>query len=340
MVRRCSAARPRHEALLLLLWTTTTAALAQEPPPPATPAPTATTPTTPTTPTEPATETPPETPPAAPPPETPEQQFKRGQGFFEYRDCPGTIAAIAELAVPGQLSDEKDQLEVHRMLGICHALVDTPEHKREAAREFSSLLSIDPDFQLDPFEVPPHVVEVFETQKTAMKARLDEIRRARAKEDNFDDGGVLVERTTEVRVTPLPIVFVPFGLAQIGNGELGKGVAFGALQGVGLVVNVVGYWGTVIIGAKENVEDGFTADEVALFQGFYGAMCVGLGTLVVGYVLSVGDAWWNREDELVLAEKQTKRPLTSSELKKLKRIERAPDPEPTTTTTPPPTLPE
>lgn len=239
--------------------------------------------------------------------------------------------------MPGLLADEREQLEVHRMLGICHALVDTADNKREAAREFSSLLSIDPDFQLDPFEVPPNVVEIFEAQKTAMKARLDEIRKARAKEDDFD-GGILVERTTQVRTTPFPVVFVPFGLGQLANGDLGKGAAFGVLQGVGLIANVVGYWGSVAVQASEKDGSGYTADEANLETAFIATELVGLGLMVVGYVGSVGDAWWNREEQAVLAEKQTKRPLTSSELKKLRRIERAVDPAPEAETpeTPPP----
>ncbi len=272
----------------------------------------------------------PETTTTAPlPEESADQKFKRGKGYFEYRDCPGTIAAVSELAVPGQLSDEKDQLEVHRMLGICHALVDSPDHKREAAREFSSLLSIDPDFQLDPFEVPPHVVEVFETQKTAMKARLDEIRRARANEDNFADGGVLVERTTEVRVTPFSNVFLPFGLAQLSNGDLVKAGIFGGVQGVALAVDLVGFVGVTVLQAQTDGGFVVTPEQKAAFDVFWGAQAVGVAVLGIAYIGGVSDAWYNREEQAVLAEKQTKRPLTSSELKKLKRIERAPDPETT-----------
>ena len=253
-------------------------------------------------------------------------RFKKGKNLFEYRDCVGTISALAELAIPGQLNDEREQAEVHRMLGVCHGLVDTPENKREAAREFSSLLSIDPDFQLDPFEVPPPVIELFETQKQAMKIRLDEIRKARARatEDNFDDGGVLVERTTSVRVTPLPVAFVPFGLAQVANGEIVKGSVFGAIQGVGLMLNVVGFWGSLAI--QNGLGDGFTQAEVDLEASLWLGHLVGLGLLTVGYGVSVTDALWNREDQLILAEKQTKRALTAAEVRKLKRIQRAPEP--------------
>ena len=71
-------------------------------PPPTTTTTTATATTTPTTTEAPA---------------SPEQRFARGKRSFEYRDCPATIALLDELAIPGQLDDEAQQLDVHRMLG-------------------------------------------------------------------------------------------------------------------------------------------------------------------------------------------------------------------------------
>jgi len=254
----------------------------------------------------------------------PDQRFKRGRSLFEYRDCPGAIAVLSELAVPGQLDDEREQLEVHRMLGVCFALLD---QRREAAREFSSLLSIDPDHELDPFEVPPPVVDIFDAQKAAMKIRLAEIRRARerAREDGLgDEGGVLVERVTTVQSTPWASLFLPFGLAQLAQGEPVKAAVLGAAQGVGLLVNVVGFWGSLAV--QQGAKDGFSADEASIENPLWYAHLVGLGVLGVSYGVGVADALWNREDQAVLADKQTKRPLTSAELKKLRRIERAPSP--------------
>jgi len=289
----------------------------------ATPAPTtATTTATTTTTPDPATE----------PPATPEQRFRRGKRSFEYRDCPAAIAALADLAVPGLLADEGEQLEVHRMLGICYALGD---QKREASREFSSLLSLDPDHQLDPFEVPPPVMELFETQKQMMKTRLDELRRARERQkDELVDGGVLVERVTTLKTTPLPAAFLPFGLAQWANGEPGKGAVFASVQGVGLFVNIVGYWGSIVV-QDQGPRDGYAQDEVDLENAFYFSHVAGLGVLLVGYGIGVADALWNREEQAVLASKATKRPLTPKELTNLRRIERAPDPPPEPVTPPP-----
>jgi hypothetical protein len=269
--------------------------------------------------------------PARDPTATPEQRFSLGRRSFEYRDCPAAIAALADLAVPGLLADEGAQLEVHRMLGICYALGD---QKREASREFSSMLSLDPDHQLDPFEVPPPVMELFETQKQMMKTRLDELRRARERQkDDLVDGGVLVERVTMLKTTPLPAAFLPFGLAQWANGEPAKGAVFASVQGVGLLVNVIGYWGSIVV-QDQGPRDGYAQDEVDLENVFYFSHVAGLGVLLVGYGIGVADALWNREEQALLASKATKRPLTPKELSNLRRIERAPDPPPEPVTPP------
>ena len=257
---------------------------------------------------------------------TPDQRYKSGLSLFAYRDCAGAIAVLADLAVPGQLDDEQDQLQVHRMLGICFALAD---QRRDAAREFSSLLSIDPDVELDPFEVPPPVVEIFDAQKAAMKVRLAEIRKARerAREDGVgDEGGVLVERVTTVRTTPWAASFLPFGLAQLANGEPVKAAVLGAAQGLGLLANVVGFWGSLAV--QQGYKDGYTPDEAVAENAFWYSQFVGAGLFAAGYGVAVADAFWNREDQAVLADKQTKRPLTPAEWKKLRRIERAPEPPP------------
>ncbi len=272
---------------------------------------------------------------------TPEERFRRGKRFFEYRDCPAAISTLIDLAVPGFLADATQQLEVHRMLGICYALAD---QRREASREFSSLLSLDPDHQLDPFEVPPPVLDIFEQQKTTMKASLDELRKARerAREDG-EDGAILVERVTTVRTTPWVTAFLPFGIAQGLNGDPTRGVVIGAAQAAGLLANIVGYWGSVaVVSQAQDRSVDYTQEQANLENAFWYTHLAGGGVFLVGYVVGVADALWNLESEAVTASKATKRPLTAAELKKLRRIERAPvvdEPSPPAPSTLPPSTP-
>jgi hypothetical protein len=271
---------------------------------------------------------------------TPEERFRRGKRYFEYRDCPAATATLIDLAVPGFLADAAQQLEVHRMLGICYALAD---QRREASREFSSLLSLDPDHQLDPFEVPPPVLDIFEAQKTTMKASLDELRKARerAREDG-EDGAVLVERVTTVRTTPWATAFLPFGIAQGLNGDGTKAVVIGTAQAAGLLANITGYWGSVVVVSQaQNGNVDYTQEQANLENAFWYTHLAGGGVFLVSYAVGVADALWNFEREAVTASKATRRPLTAAELRKLRRIERAPVNEeaPREAAAPPSTLP-
>ncbi|MBI1948259.1 MAG: hypothetical protein HYS27_21400 [Deltaproteobacteria bacterium] len=272
---------------------------------------------------------------------TPEQRYAKGKNLFEYGDCAGTLDQLGPLVVPGTLGDERQQLDVHRMLGICLALAGRPI---EAARELSSLLAIDPDYSLDPFLTPPVAVEIFEKQKASMRVQLEEIRRAReADKKDSVDGGVLVERVTTVRETPLAAAFLPFGLAQAANDDMVMAVVMGSLQGVSLAVAATGFYGdqiakTDLVWAASrggsssggNAARQAAVDEAELRQqAFWGVQWVGSMAFVLAYGVGVADALWNYEDRAVVERKQTRRPLTPAEIKAVRKIAPAP-PEPTT----------
>ncbi|MCC7071797.1 MAG: hypothetical protein IT383_10765 [Deltaproteobacteria bacterium] len=274
-------------------------------------------------------------PPSEAPPATPEQRYTRGKNLFEYGDCVGTLEQLAPLVVPGTLGDERQQLDVHRMLGICLALANKPI---EAARELSSLLAIDPDYTLDPFLTPPAAVEIFEKQKASMGAQLEEIRRAREaeKKDNLD-GGVLVERVTTVRETPLAAAFLPFGLAQAANDDVVMAIVLGGLQAATLGTAVVGFWGDQLARGDmlgiynrdpASPPPSITIGEAEANHHVYWAVQLG-GSMafVLAYGVGVADALWNYEDRAVIERKQTRRPLTAAEIKAVRKIAPAP-PEP------------
>ncbi len=288
-------------------------------------------------------ESPPEAPPAATPapaapppseapPATPEQRYAKGKSLFEYGDCAGTIDQLAPLVVPGTLGDERQQLDVHRMLGICLALANKPI---EAARELSSLLAIDPEYTLDPFLTPPVAVEIFEKQKASMRVQLEEIRRAREaeKKDNLD-GGVLVERVTTVRETPLAAAFLPFGLAQAANEDLVMAIVLGSVQAATLGAAVVGFWGDQV--ARGDIISIYKRDPAsppppisigeaeANHHVFWAVQLGGAMAFALAYGFGVADALWNYEDRAIVERKQTRRPLTAAEIKAVRKIAPAP----------------
>lgn len=259
----------------------------------------------------------------APAEPTPDQRYRRGKSLFEFGDCGPTTEMLAPLAVPGKLQDDRSQLDVHLMLGVCYVLA---AKELEASREFSSLLAIDPDFTLDPFLVPPPVIEVYDRQKAVMKEQLTEIRKAReaSKASGLDaSGGVLLERTTVVKDVPLAAAFMPFGLAQSANGENVKAVVVGSIQGAFFAANAGMYWaGLLTLRGRE--PNKLTEEELATYNALGYGHLVALVGFTAAYGYGVADALWNREDGEVVKKTQTRRALTPAEIKELKKIAPAP----------------
>jgi hypothetical protein len=233
-------------------------------------------------------------------------RYEQGKESFAQRDCVKTIEHLDDLAVPGQLPDEKAQQDVHRMLGICRA---TQGETRLAAREFASLLAIDPDAQLDAFEVPPDVVAQFDAQKAVMKQQLDAVRQLR---DNGTAAAetVAVETVIERRSIPTALALVPFGVPQWQAGSTTWAVVLGAAQGTFLLANVVGYWGSVTV--QRGRVDGVTRGEVIADNAFFWTHVAGLVGFVATYAVGVGQALSLPEAEPVVVSRK-QRPLRSDD---------------------------
>jgi hypothetical protein len=181
---------------------------------------------------------------AAPP------ELKRAKDRFEfgaYADAAGTLRQL--LAGSPQLTP-LEALDAYRMLGIAEYQLGD----RLAARAaFVNLLSIEPDFALDAFLVPPPIVEFFDAVKREHEpalAPLRERRRELAMQQRLADDArrrLLAEEQARtgppgkvVRVEERVYLFnwMPLGAGQFQNGDRAKGTAIAAGQLVLGLVNV------------------------------------------------------------------------------------------------------
>ncbi len=189
--------------------------------------------------------------------------LKRAQDRFQYGDYQGAVAIATRLLDEGRLTSETELVEANRILALSYYYLDRKEEARSAVVR---LLSIDPDYRLDPFFYPPKLVEFFDTVKAenetllapirAQKARIEEERRraeaarlrllkeerrrrqaAEARERATSP--VTVERT--VTHHPYLLNWLPFGAGQFQNGQAAKG---GTLAGLELLTggaSLLGY---------------------------------------------------------------------------------------------------
>ncbi len=168
--------------------------------------------------------------------------LKRARDRFEFGAFADSAAIVRSwlAAHPGATGD--DAVEAYRMLGIAELKLGDPAQARSA---FVSLLSLDPDFALDPFLVEPKVVEFFDGVKRENEpalAPLREQRRALEEQQRRADEARrrLLEQELARAGPPRKVVLVqehlyllnwiPFGAGQFQNGEVGKGTAIAASE--------------------------------------------------------------------------------------------------------------
>ncbi|OFX20465.1 MAG: hypothetical protein A2V77_02210 [Anaeromyxobacter sp. RBG_16_69_14] len=176
--------------------------------------------------------------------------LKRAHDRFEFgsfAEAAGT--ARAWLAEHPDASGD-DAIEAYRILGVSEVkLGDLPQ----ARTAFVSLLSLDPDYALDPFLVEPKVVEFFDQVKKEHEPALAPLReRQRALEEQKRLADEAKKRllseeqarsgppTKVIRVQERLYLFnwMPLGAGQFQNGHRAKAVAIAAAETVLAAVNL------------------------------------------------------------------------------------------------------
>lgn len=194
---------------------------------------------------------------AAPP------ELKRAKDRFEfgaYAEAAGTLRQL--LGGAPNLTDV-EAVEAYRMLGIAEYQLGD---KLAARAAFVNLLSFEPDYALDPFLVPPPIVEFFDAVKKEHEpalAPLRERRRELRDQQRLADEAkrrLLAEEQVRtgppgkiVRVEERVYLFnwMPLGAGQFQNGDRAKGAAIAAGQLVLGLVNI-----SAIVFHNQIAEDG------------------------------------------------------------------------------------
>jgi hypothetical protein len=167
--------------------------------------------------------------------------------FGAWADCAGTL--IPFLAREPVLSDD-EAVEAWRLLGLSEFhLGDLPS----ARTAFVNLLSFDPDYTLDPFLVPPPIVDFFDRVKRESEADLAPLRerkRALREQQRLADEAkrrLLAEeqarsgppaKVIKVQERIYLLNWLPFGAGQFQNGDRSKGTAIAVGELTLALVNV------------------------------------------------------------------------------------------------------
>jgi hypothetical protein len=176
------------------------------------------------------------------------EQVRIAKRDFEHGDYARAAQRLAQLVEVGRFQTVELRSEAYRLLGES-LLLEAPPREAEAHRAFQELLFLDPDTELDPFYVPPRVIDFFEAEKKELAPQLAPVRaqrraekeqRRRAMEEEAarkraeDQQRRLqaLQPNVERRVIQREfwVSLLPFGLGQIQNGDRSLGYTLATLQ--------------------------------------------------------------------------------------------------------------
>ncbi len=207
------------------------------------------------------------------------------------------INSVRPLLYPTiKLSDQEQVLRAHRLLALSYMFL---KDKVQAEKHFLAILSLRPQYELDPVVDPVAAVELFDEVKrrnaARIKAILDRERKEqerkrlealrRKKEQERKRLEALMARPKNERVIEKRhywINWVPFGAGQFQNGHRKKGYTVLGLQ-AGLGAISLGLHMALRFGALENPDTGKipeknwkAAQALQYTQIATGAACIGL----------------------------------------------------------------
>jgi len=180
-------------------------------------------------------------------------ELKRAKDRFEFGAYADAAGALRQLLAGEPDLTEAEFVDAYRMMGIAEYHLGDLAQARAA---FVNLLSHDPDFALDPFLVPPAIVEFFDRVKREHEAALEPLRERKrslqAEQRAADEAKrrLLAEEaarngppTRVVRVEQHHYFFnwLPLGAGQFQNGDRAKGTAVAAGELVLGALNIAAY---------------------------------------------------------------------------------------------------
>jgi len=166
--------------------------------------------------------------------------LRRAAARFEFGAWAEAAGIVQQFLSAHPTPAEADAVVAYRILGISEWHLGDKAHARSA---FVALLSEDPDFKLDPFLVPPPIVEFLEEVRREHEPTLgplrDQKRMLREQERLADEARRRLLAEERARTGPPSKVirlqervyalnWLPFGAGQFQNGQTAKGTAFAA----------------------------------------------------------------------------------------------------------------
>jgi tetratricopeptide (TPR) repeat protein len=181
-------------------------------------------------------------------------ELRRAKNEYAYGNYDRAADQLKALMYPMRLTDDEQVLEARKYLALSYYLLGKVAF---ASEEFGKLLYLAPDYELDPYTVPPPIIDTFDLVRKNMRLELDAIRQRKSDEQLAAPTQQGFRRTIEITISERSdfVTLLPFGVGQFQNGEVGWGVFFLTTELALLAANVTAYLWAASIGDYSTAEE-------------------------------------------------------------------------------------
>lgn len=167
-------------------------------------------------------------------------ELRRAKNEYAYGNHQEAAEQLRGLLYPMRLYNDDQVIEARKYLALSYYQLGKLNATSE---EFGKLLYYSPDYQLDPYTVPPPIIELFELVRAQKKPELDAIRQRnldKQREQASRQGTVRIIEQTLIERSEL-VTLLPFGVGQFQKGDYRWGIVFALSELALLGVNIGAY---------------------------------------------------------------------------------------------------
>jgi len=244
----------------------------------------------------------------------PPDDLRRAKDLLEYGEYEEARRIAETLLARNVLATDEQLIDANRIVALAYLYGERPDRLEKAQQYFLQLLSIEPDYRLDPFFTPPAALEFFDQVRRENEDRLAPIREQRrlAKQARAAEEAArrrfLEERAKEretrappttryVQKNHMALVFLPFGAGQFQNGDRGAGYA---LAGIQLAAGLTSLGSYLVVEGLKNDNGRYAREDLRTARTFDTVKWVSGGIFYAAWIYGILDAWRHFEPEVVV----------------------------------------
>ena len=203
-----------------------------------------------------------------------------------------TLDLMSNIDIRNGLDNSDDMKTAFKIKAISYAQLQKIDLAKETIRE---LLYLDPNYSFDPFDTPTAVLELSQQEKLALDEKnlaIATIKNNAQMEGTLGPSNLAVPGAITARRTAPAMInnFLPFGINLFSLGSPVRGGIYLSVQTLGLLTNVSAFWW------KQSYLKSFGSNQLerenmsGRFETAQMIQYIGLGSLILGYGLSVLDS--------------------------------------------------